>query len=168
MRIVNWEELLCILVFFNISWVYFAANKEFFVFFAFAAKKILCKEMAAKKAKKFFTLKTLFLGPFYLKITIFGTIFCWNLLFPKIYVTILKFLLKVPHNMKTYYTSFMILIQGYKIMKFWSGFEVIFISKIFFCIFFVSLQRIQIFLCFIATNEKCKELQSIIMSSIVW
>ena len=123
--------------------LYFAANKEFFVFFAFSAKKILCKEMAAKQAKKFFTLKTLFLGPTYLKITIFGTIFYWNLLFPKIYVTILKFLLKVPHNMKRYYTSFMILFQSYKIMKFWSCFEVTFISKIFFCIFFVSLQRIK-------------------------
>ena len=37
---------------FNGSGIYLGANKEFFVFFALSAKKILCKELDAKKAKK--------------------------------------------------------------------------------------------------------------------
>ena len=109
-------------------------------------QRIWCKESKGKYYSKIANL-----GTFWLKNPHFLDIFHRYLLFQKIYVSIKNISKKIKQNMKPNWTVITILIQDYKILKLLS----VFISKIFFCNFFV-------FFAFFAKNPKvlshlCKE-----------
>ena len=106
-------------------------------------EKTLCKEKDAKKAKKNIHWNSTFLGHFVLKITIFCTFSSWPLLFSNNSIN------------KTSVTE--------KPFSKYHNFPGICVTNlIHYCKIEIKIQRIQIFLRFFATNEKCKNFTHII------